>query len=237
MINKDTHFKKQGYYVYRNAISEDLCKFIANYYHNQYDMGLLKHTDSQVPTAYVIANNDMIGEILHKSIYEKYSDFLSNINLIPTYSYGRYYFNGSILDRHIDRPECELSATLTIDYDKEWPLWIEDFNGKKDSVVLKRGDLVFYHGCDLHHWREKYEGDYTLQIFFHFINSNNPDAIDMKEATKLNKSRTQFDVNNKAPYRYKGKSTRNSIPRERKDWKVNMDEYTSRYKGWEENEK
>ena len=46
---------------------------------------------------------------------------------------------------------------------KPWDIFI----GNKKLSMLK-GDMVIYKGSEVSHWREKFEGDYCLQIFFHY---------------------------------------------------------------------
>ena len=45
------------------------------------------------------------------------------IELLPTYSFSRLYYNGSELTKHVDRPSCEVSVTLNILADKDWAIW------------------------------------------------------------------------------------------------------------------
>ena len=55
------------------------------------------------------------------------------IELLPTYSFSRLYYNGSELTKHVDRPSCEVSVTLCIFADKEWPIWFHELkDGKAD---------------------------------------------------------------------------------------------------------
>ena len=37
------------------------------------------------------------------------------------------------LKRHSDRPECQYSITLCLggEYDKQWPIWIQDYDGNE----------------------------------------------------------------------------------------------------------
>ena len=35
---------------------------------------------------------------------------------------------------------------------------------------LDPGDAVIYNACKIAHWRETYEGDYHMQVFFHYVN-------------------------------------------------------------------
>lgn len=92
--------------------------------------------------------------------------------VLPTYAYSRIYRKGSVLDKHIDRPACEISFTVHLYGDKEWPIYMEKPNGEAVGVVLKPGDAVLYLGCDTPHWRNAYEGEEYAQVFLHYVLSN-----------------------------------------------------------------
>ena len=36
--------------------------------------------------------------------------------------------------------------------------------------------MLVYLGCDLEHWREKFEGNECVQVFLHYNNSKTPDS-------------------------------------------------------------
>ena len=74
------------------------------------------------------------------------------------------------LEKHKDRPSCEISVTIMIDSDKtKWPIYIEG-----NAVELESGDAVVYLGCDLDHWRNEFLGDYHVQSFLHYVDKNGP---------------------------------------------------------------
>ena len=90
--------------------------------------------------------------------------------LYPTYSYGRIYWTGSSLIKHVDRLSCEYSISLCIDVDPEpWSI----FMGKKE-VILNPGDLVVYQGGKITHWRDTYTGNQQIQVFLHYVDQLGP---------------------------------------------------------------
>lgn len=97
-------------------------------------------------------------------------------NVLPTCSYARVYKKDAILDRHDDRDACEISLTVHLDGDQEWPFCIETPDGEEAKVILNPGDAMIYLGCKAEHWREKYEGDWYTQVFLHYVRSNGPCA-------------------------------------------------------------
>lgn len=96
--------------------------------------------------------------------------------LYPTYYYDRFYFKGCELQKHTDRPACEISISMHISTNatQEWPLYFT-VNDKVVPVNPKAGEAVLYKGIELEHWRDKLTGDknvYYHQIFFHYVRAN-----------------------------------------------------------------
>jgi hypothetical protein len=176
-------FKKNKYVVIRKAISKELATFIFNYilikrqvaktlfetksispFSDEYG----KFGDLQVPDTYAHYSDIVMDTLLLKcqDIMEKNTD----LKLLPTYTYTRIYKNGDILKRHKDRPSCEISTTLFLGGDK-WPIYLEPSGevGKKGTKInLNPGDMLVYKGCELEHWREKFEGEDCAQVFLHY---------------------------------------------------------------------
>lgn len=125
--------------------------------------------DNQVASAKSIYNFIPFMELLVSKCNE-----LSGVvgqNLLPTYAYSRMYFNGAVLDRHRDRPACEISVTLNLAGDKEWPIYFETPDGQEHKVDMAPGDAALYLGCERPHWRDVFDGAYTAQVFLHYVRS------------------------------------------------------------------
>ena len=95
--------------------------------------------------------------------------------LFPTYSYTRLYRRGATLAPHYDRAACEISVSLTVDFDSPdpWPLWLEDDTGPH-AVIIPRGGGVVYAGPRMRHWREEFNGNWALQLFLHYVDKRGP---------------------------------------------------------------
>ena len=110
----------------------------------------------------------------HYSLMKQIEGILS-MDLLPTYYFDRFYYEGQKLDRHSDRPSCEISATVQIstNRDEAWPIWFQRPDQTENSVSMKNGDMVLYKGCERDHWREPLTGEnsYHHQIFFHYVNA------------------------------------------------------------------
>lgn len=135
----------------------------------------------------------------------------TGLTLYPAYSYYRVYKPGANLVRHVDRPSCEISATVSLEYDYcgsdyKWPIFIGDA-----TCTMNPGDLVIYRGCEVEHWREVFsapEGSYHIQFFCHYVDANGPYAeykfdrrpfIGFDKEGKLTKAVSKFYFPNK-PY-------------------------------------
>lgn len=104
----------------------------------------------------------------------------TGLKLFPTYSYYRNYRKGDILHPHIDRPACEISATLCLGYsysdlEYSWPIFVNGI-----GYDLKPGDMAIYRGLECPHWRNKFDppgsNDYQIQTFLHYVDANGPHA-------------------------------------------------------------
>jgi hypothetical protein len=104
---------------------------------------------------------------------------LSNIvgePLLPTYTYARWQTEGHELPRHRDRPSCEISLSVNLKKDKDWDIWIQKPNNEEVNINLNPGDAVLYLGCQADHWRNKFEGQENVQLFFHYVRADGPKA-------------------------------------------------------------
>jgi hypothetical protein len=95
-------------------------------------------------------------------------------DVLPTYTYARVYKNNSVLERHRDRPACEISITLNLAKDTNWPIFFQLPDGSENSIELNPGDAVLYLGCQADHWRNKFEGEEHVQLFLHYVRADGP---------------------------------------------------------------
>ena len=135
------------------------------------------------------------GVALHRWLGDELKGII-DMDLRETYSYTRKYDRGAYLRAHTDRPSCEISATVCLDYHcddgKPWSIWVqneEDYidlgcmekafeisqglphrKRKGIKIDLEVGDVLLYQGPNVIHWRDYLLGDYSYHIFMHFIN-------------------------------------------------------------------
>ena len=182
-------FKKNKYSVLKKAISKEMADFCYAYFLNKrkvarflFDQRYISPfteewgvwTDHQVPNTYS-HYSDIVMETLSQKVkptMEKHT----GLKLSETYTYARIYYEGAILPLHVDRPSCEYSTTICIDSTDLWDFHIEDRDGRKNTIKLNPGDMCVYDGCNLPHWRERYEGEMQMQVFLHYVNANGPNS-------------------------------------------------------------
>lgn len=148
--------------------------------------------EKQVPGSLARYNIPVYKE-LHYLVRKKIETILG-MELLPTYFYDRFYYVGQQLNRHSDRPACEISVTLQISTNgkEPWPIWFEKPDGSESYALMKNGDAVIYKGCEREHWRDPLQSRYNKfermwrsfkrlkddtyhhQIFLHYVNSQGP---------------------------------------------------------------
>ena len=181
-------FKKKKYTVIRQAISKDLASFVANYFLMQkqvYDtcrnaryispfeniIGHYEGQDEQIPHTYSQYSNIAMETLMLKC--QPKMEEATGLKLYPAYTYARIYKKGDELKRHKDRFSCEISTTMNLGGDK-WSIYLEpsgELNKKGIKVDLSPGDMLVYSGCELEHWREKFKGKISAQVFLHYNNT------------------------------------------------------------------
>ncbi len=131
--------------------------------------------DDQAPNSPAIYNFKPFLELLCQKTNEVTN--LIEEQVLPTYTYARMYKNGEVLERHRDRPACEISLTLNIGGDAMWGIGIQKPSGEEVSLDLKQGDAMLYLGCIADHWRDTpFSGQNYSQVFLHYVRSNGPCA-------------------------------------------------------------
>jgi hypothetical protein len=138
--------------------------------------------DDQIPNAKAILEHEYMFETLHERLWPTIENIFGE-PLSPTYAYARLYSNGDILEKHSDRPACEVSVTLQLgrSHHYAWPIYMD---GRRFD--LGEGDGLLYPGCDLDHWRNACdgpEGYYSGQVFLHYVRTNGPYAQEAGDQT------------------------------------------------------
>lgn len=95
---------------------------------------------------------------------------LCDKDVLPTYVYSIIYKNNSELIRHVDRDACEISLTVNLKKDADWPICVKKPDGTEVCFELNPGDALVYKGCEVEHWRpNKFAGQNFVQTFMHYV--------------------------------------------------------------------
>lgn len=113
--------------------------------------------------------------------------------LVPTYCYFRLYREGDICRVHSDRPSCEHSVSLTLDYSDGvvWPLEVatqrsgrhekpitDSFGSEPHkSLAMQIGDAVLYKGTMHRHGRvSPNPNGWSAHLFLHWVEPDGPNG-------------------------------------------------------------
>lgn len=157
------------FFIVRNFLKRDMCaqmsKMIWTYeqtgQHRQHDPAC------KLSSSFYGLFNNVLYLAQHK-VEEQVGE-----PLLPSYNYCRFYKKNEILEKHIDRPSCEISFTVTLDYEQSpWPFYVES-NGKQIPIILDKGDVCIYYGHEIVHWRNQmHHQNWQTQAFFHYVKKN-----------------------------------------------------------------
>ena len=185
-------FNKNGYEVKKNVIDIPTLDLIYEYYKLK-----VENDQFEIDTGQVNGTITMYGDTLGDALLRwtlPYAEEVIGEELYPCYTFMRIYHNKDVLEPHCDRPSCEFSATLPIHFDKKWPILMREHDFEKHgedfvtpateeepdgsnikeivSVSMNRGDILFYEGTKMNHWRYPFSGKECVQLFIHYVRKN-----------------------------------------------------------------
>ena len=98
-----------------------------------------------------------------------------------------YFIDWWVDNGNVNTPHKKIDG-VTYDSGKDWDYnenivndtkcWCNDEqNGEEIGLDLSPGSIIVYRGCDIEHWREPFKGKNHAQVFLHYNDVNNPNAI------------------------------------------------------------
>lgn len=168
------YFEKNKYVYLTNVVNAKTSEDLAQHMFDLHKLGKLEK-DPQCPLSDSIYGDPIFDKLL-SDLTAPLSKQLG-VELDPAYTYARIYRPGEALERHIDRPSCEISGTMTLGFDPNTSVWPIYFAEDKDDLIgssinIGVGDLLMYRGGELSHWRPPFKGIWQVQIFFHYVDKN-----------------------------------------------------------------
>ena len=174
-------YDRDGFFVIKNIIdvsslTEDVPEYCGTF---NYTMGVKKEVDGkdEIPTTSSNRHSRRNTPIFARAYLKVKQRIQKEIGkeLYNTYWFDRYYFNGSYLTPHADRPACEISCSIHLgsNLKEPWVFGIEDGDGNDNLITQDVGDAVVYKGCERIHWRQQIpdspDHSYHHNAFFHYV--------------------------------------------------------------------
>ena len=149
MNDKTVSFMQNRFVVYRNFIPKELITFAMDTWKTiehspEYADAIFDNEREPIPRTPEQslhtsrgAHTTPMGVAMHRWLYKKLQKEF-DLQLWETYSYTRKYVRGGYLRAHSDRPSCEVSATICLDYltddNKPWSIWVDNSRNWVDIV-------------------------------------------------------------------------------------------------------
>lgn len=164
-------FSQSGYTVLRHVVSPQSAQLMTTYALMQQQWPGYYQPEDMFRAA-MGRYADAISETLLLEL-TPIMEQATGLKLLPCYSYLRIYGPGAVLPKHLDRPSCEISASLALGFRAPalWPLCVHA-DGQDKPLGLAPGDMLVYRGADVPHWREPFTGDWCVQTFLHYVDAN-----------------------------------------------------------------
>jgi hypothetical protein len=169
---------KEDFLIIKNAVSPELCKFIAlefemmetvckQLYPNANLADLCDNTFARYSPLMMETLSVWVQPQVEKAV---------GMSLFPTYSYARIYYQGSELQKHVDRPSSEVTVSVCLEKDCDWPLYVKNSNGVTHCIDLEVGDIAIYSGRLHEHWRDPLPAKRQIQAFLQYVDAKGDDA-------------------------------------------------------------
>ena len=177
-------FSEKNVIYVKNIIPLEFCHFFTHVLMRHGDLDPLRG-DDQVPSAKAILSHDLMFETLQERLWPTIEHIVRE-KLMPTYAYARLYSNGDILEKHSDRPACEVSVTIQLgrSHHYSWPIYM---GGRRFD--LSEGDGIIYPGFHVEHWRNVCAGPedyYSGQVFLHYVKKNGEFTSEVGDSSTRN---------------------------------------------------
>ena len=170
------YFQAHGYVPIECALHPFALGSLRAYYRSQVRGNALSFGDDQSALRFV-RHNEPAALAFHANVGELVSSITGRA-VKPSYVYAAAYQGGAELPPHVDRAQCEFTASVLIDFSPEeiygrqcpWPLELHEVHGRTTSVFQEIGDALLFKGRDIIHSRPPLAADMTsTSVLFHFV--------------------------------------------------------------------
>ena len=103
-------------------------------------------------------------------IHRDMKDLVSRVvgfELKPSYTLLSFYGPRAVVERHLDRPQCEVTLTYCISQDQPLDLYVGD-----GRYRLEENQALVFAGRRQPHHRDPIQSEYCRMALFHFVRSD-----------------------------------------------------------------
>jgi hypothetical protein len=172
------HFEREGFALLNNLLPAEHVKELGEYFQAMAAQGFLSCKQEGGIHRFV-AHNHPVARFWHDQLNERVSQ-LAGRRTKPSYSFVSLYLAGGDLFWHTDRPPCEYTITLLLDYTpldgdgrSPWALKLKGRDGTIHSLHQRVGEALILRGRELMHGRDALpDGHSSASLLFHFVNED-----------------------------------------------------------------
>jgi hypothetical protein len=173
-----TQFEREGFFKLENLLPAEQVRELGRYFQALAAQGFLFCEEDRGTRRY-IAHNHPVARFWHDQLNDRVSQ-LAGRRTKPSYSFVSLYLAGGGLFWHTDRPPCEYTITLLLDYTpldavgrSSWALKLKGRDGKIHSLHQCIGEALIFKGRELTHGRDVLpDGHGSTSLLFHFVNED-----------------------------------------------------------------
>lgn len=177
---ESTHeqFGREGHAILKNLLPAEHVAELGRYFEALATQGFLSCDDRDGMRRFT-AHNHPVARFWHDQLNERVSQ-LAGRRTKPSYAFVTLYLAGGDLFWHTDRPPCEYTVALLLDYapldadDRSaWALKLKGRDGKIRSLHQRIGEALIFKGRELMHGRDVLpQGHHSASLLFHFVNED-----------------------------------------------------------------
>ena len=172
----------RGYVVLLHLLRGAHIVALREYYGRVLEEGFVHFRDGQVPLRYA-EHSEPLMVYYHVQLRSLFEAVVGE-PIRCSYPYFGAYRTGADLEKHVDREQCELTASLLIDQLPrpadltDWPLYLEiPATGEQVAMDMGIGDGSLYKGRELPHYRLPFAGQLTTCHFYHYVKADFAGAL------------------------------------------------------------
>jgi hypothetical protein len=146
------------------------------YYRQCVRAGAMRLGDGQVDRRFV-SHNEPVARFLQRQLTHAVST-MTGRKVMPSYAYVAAYQGGALLERHTDRPQCEYTVSICLDFAPEtsgpcpWSLNL-DVDGRTLRVLQRPGDGLLFRGRKIAHHRDRLApGSSVTNVLLHYVDTD-----------------------------------------------------------------